>query len=175
MGLLDEILGGAMEGTRGAPAAGPRRAQGSGGAGSVLAALLPIVLGMLMSRQGTSQGPGGLGGLLGELMGGGRGGHGGGMGQILEQFQRAGFGREADSWVSTGQNAPISPDAVRQVFGEDALSRIARQAGISEGETSRGLSELLPEVVDRVTPDGRVPDLDQLAASVDALRQRIGA
>ena len=175
MGLLDEILGGMFEGPRGEHGAGPRQAQGTGGGAGVLAALLPVVLGMLLNRQGAWRGAGGLGDILGQLVGGDPGGAGGGIGQILEQFQRAGFGREADSWVSTGQNAPISPDGVRQVFGEDVLARIARQAGISEDEASRGLSDLLPEVVDRVTPDGRVPDLDQLTASVDALRHRLGA
>lgn len=176
MGLLDEILGGVLGGMTGQQGGARGQAPAGGGGASLLATLLPIVLGMLANRPGGAQG-GGLGGMLGELLGGAPGGRAGagGLGQILEQFQRAGFAREADSWVSTGPNAPISPDAVKQVFGDDALSGIARQAGVSEAEASRGLSELLPEVVDRVTPEGRVPDLDQLTASVDALRRRLGA
>jgi uncharacterized protein YidB (DUF937 family) len=89
-------------------------------------------------------------------------------------MQRAGFGDQARSWVGTGQNMPISPDALGQVFGQGGIEEIARQAGLTPREASEGLSELLPEVVDRVTPDGEVPDLDRLTMSVDSLRQRLG-
>jgi uncharacterized protein YidB (DUF937 family) len=201
MGLLDSILGSVLGNATGQ--ATPRQAPTGAGSGGnkALMALLPIVLSMLMNRQGgTNAGMGGSGGLgdilggmlggrggqaggtpgggLGDILGGMLGGGGGGMGGLgglLQQFQRAGFAEQADSWVSTGQNLPISPDAIGQVFGNDTLSRIARQAGISEAEASQGLSQLLPEVVDRFTPDGNLPDLDQLASSVDSLlRQRPG-
>jgi uncharacterized protein YidB (DUF937 family) len=65
--------------------------------------------------------------------------------------------------VSRGANKPISPDAMTQVFGDEGLEQISRQAGISPEEASRGLSGLLPEVVDRMTSDGAVPDADALA------------
>jgi len=61
-----------------------------------------------------------------------------------------------------------------QIFGRDGLEHIARQAGISEDEATRGLSQLLPEVVDRVTPDGSMPDVDALRNSVDDLSRRLG-
>jgi uncharacterized protein YidB (DUF937 family) len=166
--------------------------------GSVMTALLPVLLSMLASRSsGASQTGGGLGDLLGPVLGGGaqrgtggglgdvvsgmlgRGaGPGGGMGALgglLEQMQRAGFGEEARSWVGPGQNMPISPDALGQIFGQGGLEEIARQAGLTPRQTSEGLSELLPEVVDHVTPDGQVPDLDQLTLSVENLRRRLGA
>ena len=92
----------------------------------------------------------------------------------LEQLQRTGFAEQADSWVGRGANKPISPDAMTQIFGRDGLEQISRQAGISEDEASRGLSELLPEVVDRMTPEGEVPDPDALANSVDAFARRFG-
>jgi uncharacterized protein YidB (DUF937 family) len=63
---------------------------------------------------------------------------------------------------------------MEQIFGRDGVAAIARQAGVSETDASRGLSELLPEVVDHVTPGGKVPDLDMLAASVEALTRRMG-
>jgi uncharacterized protein YidB (DUF937 family) len=167
---------------------------------AVLTALLPIVLGMLTNRGGGaaagSGGGGGLGDILGGMLGGGggtaRSGGGGlgdilggmlgggsrgagGLGGLLEQFQRAGLTEQANSWVSTGQNLPISPDMIGQVFGGGALSQIARQAGISEAEASQGLSQILPEVVDRLTPDGSVPDLDQLTSSVQDMMRRMSA
>ncbi len=97
---------------------------------------------------------------------------GGGLGDLLERFQQAGYGDQAHSWVSTGQNLPISPDVIGQIFGTGGLSQIARQAGLSEEQTSEGLSQLLPDVVDHFTPGGQVPDLDQLSASVDALARQ---
>ena len=122
------------------------------------------------------QGGGGLGDLLGQVLGGAAGGRGGagGLGGLLAQIQQAGFGEQADSWVSRGANKPISPDAMTQVFGHEGLEQISRQAGISPEEASRGLSALLPEVVDRMTPDGTVPDADALAKSVDDFVRRLG-
>ena len=98
----------------------------------------------------------------------------GGLEGVLGKFRQGGLGQQADSWVGTGQNMPILPDAMEQIFGRGGLAEIARQAGVSEADASRGLSELLPEVVDRVTPQGEVPDLDSLAASVNDLSRRLG-
>ena len=114
--------------------------------------------------------------MLGQVLGGEAGGGGatGGLGGLLEQLQHAGFGEQADSWVSRGANKPIPPDAMTQIFGRDGIEQISRHAGISADEASRGLSELLPEVVDRVTPDGDVPDGGALTSSVDDLARRFG-
>jgi uncharacterized protein YidB (DUF937 family) len=193
MGLLDDLLGSALGGAsmqqqgrgRGsAPASG-------GGMGGVMMALLPVVLSMLANRGGGGrQGGGGLADILGQVLGGGGGmrdttagmsgrgaGMGGGMGglgALLEQMQQAGLGDQARSWVGTGQNMPISPDALSQIFGEGGIGAIARQAGLTPQETSEGLSELLPDVVNHVTPTGEVPDFDQLTRSVEDLRRRMG-
>jgi uncharacterized protein YidB (DUF937 family) len=86
-----------------------------------------------------------------------------------------GYARQADSWVSTGPNLPISPDVIGQVFGREGLSKIAAQAGVSEEQASAGLAKVLPEVVNHVTPEGREPDFDALTASVATLRRRLGA
>jgi uncharacterized protein YidB (DUF937 family) len=69
---------------------------------------------------------------------------------------------------------PISPDALSQIFGEGGIGAIARQAGLTPQETSEGLSGLLPDVVNHVTPSGEVPDFDQLTRSVEDLRRRMG-
>ena len=187
MGLLDDLLGGLAGGTMDGRTQGQAAPGGMGGLGKggVLMALLPVVLQMLASRgargattSGMSApgGGGGLGDILGQVLGGGAGGQasGGGLGDLLEQLQRAGFGEQADSWVSRGANQPIPADAMPEIFGRESIEQISRQAGISEDEASRGLSALLPEVVDRVTPDGGVPDPDALANSVDDLARRLG-
>jgi uncharacterized protein YidB (DUF937 family) len=178
MGILDELLGGVLGGGAGLPGGrrpGSAAAAGGGGA-SIMMALLPVVLSMLANRGGGARaGGGGLGDLLGQVLGGGApSGAGGGLGGLLAQMQSAGFGDQARSWVSTGQNMPISPDALGQIFGAGGLEAIARQANLTPEQTSEGLSQLLPEIVDRVTPDGQEPDGDQLGASIDDLLRRMG-
>jgi uncharacterized protein YidB (DUF937 family) len=143
---------------------------GGGGLGDILGQVL---------GGGAPRGGGGMGDILGQILGGGGGAGGGmggmgGLGGLLEQFQRVGYGEQASSWVGTGQNQAIPADVIGQIFGPEGLAAIARQAGVSEADASAGLSQLLPEVVDRVTPGGEVPDLDQLTASVSDLSRRFG-
>lgn len=199
MGLLDDLLAGAVSGQRGGlPTQQPQR--NAGGPNAALIALLPIVLSMLANRgasasSGRDAGPaGGLGDILGQMMGGGQrggaagglgdilgqvlgggAGPGGGLGGLLRQFENAGLGDQARSWVSPGQNQPLSPDALGRVFGADGLTAIARQAGLSERDASAGLAQLLPEIIDRATPQGQVPDDDQLAGTLQDLMRRLGA
>lgn len=191
MGFLDSVLGSALGHSRQAQA-GAGQAPASGGAA---AALLPVVLAMLAGQQGSSRnggqggmlggllggnagsGSGGLGSLIGGLLGGSSNSAGGagGLGSLLEKFSQAGLGEQVKSWVGTGENLPVSPDAIGQVFGRDAIAKIAQQAGLSQEETSSGLSQVLPEVVDRLTPEGKLPDFAQLAQSVTAFREKLGA
>jgi uncharacterized protein YidB (DUF937 family) len=177
MGLLDDLLGGLAGQAAGDRAQQQQTRAASGGAGmsQVLVALMPVVLQMLSNRGagGGAGTGGGLADVLGQVLGGSGRGTPGGLGGLLEQLQRTGFGEQADSWVSRGTNKPISPDAMTQVFGQEGLEQLSRQAGISPEEASSGLSALLPEVVDRMTPDGTVPDADALAKSVDDFVRRL--
>jgi len=119
-----------------------------------------------------------LDGLLGSLMGGmtsdGTGGkppqsplllmalqvlqQNGGLQGMLSKFQQAGYGAQADSWVSTGQNQPIPADALSQVLGQGQLAQIAQQLGMSHGEAAGGLASMLPQMIDKMTPQGQIPD-----------------
>lgn len=150
MGLLDTVIG-ALAGRRG----GSGGLGGLGGGGAQ-GALLTALLGMLASRASGSQGSaaGGLGGL----------------GDLIDRFTRGGLGDVVGSWVGTGQNAPISGDQLSNVLGDDTMGQLAEQAGLSRGDAAGQLSELLPQVVDRLTPDGRVPDGD-LGGMSDILAQ----
>jgi uncharacterized protein YidB (DUF937 family) len=174
MALLPVVL--AMLANRGGGGGGAPAGMSPGGGG--LGEILGQVLGGGAPRGGG--GGGGMGDILGQILGGGGGGGGGGMGGLgglgglLNQFEQAGYGDQARSWVGTGQNQAIPADVIGQIFGSDGLAAIARQAGVSEADASAGLSQLLPEVVDRVTPGGEVPDLDQLTASVSDLSRRFG-
>jgi len=84
-------------------------------------------------------------------------GQAGGLGSLISQFQQAGYGQQIDSWISTGQNLPISPDQLMQVFGQGQLQQMAASSGMDVGQLSGGLSELLPQLIDRMTPAGQVP------------------
>jgi uncharacterized protein YidB (DUF937 family) len=187
MGLLDDLLGQLAGGgvgrpaePRSAPSEVPGGAQSGPDMSKIMLALLPVVMSMLANSQrgraaapGEARSGGGLTDILGQVLGGSVQG-GGGLGGLLEQFQRAGFGDQARSWVSTGRNQPISPADLTQVFGRGGLAEIARRAGVSQDDASVGLSQLMPEVVDRMTPDGQVPDASSLLASVDSFIKRLG-
>ncbi|MDN8613618.1 YidB family protein [Variovorax ginsengisoli] len=163
MGLLTQILGGLAGNALG----GSQSHSSRGGMSPVLMALLPVVLNML-SQRGHA---GGLG--AGPASGGGEvGGPGGlagmgGLGGLLEQFTQKGYGSQAESWVGTGANQALPPNAIDDIFGRDQLHQIAQQAGLGDDETRSGLSELLPDVVDHFTPGGQVPEQNQLSSSVD--------
>lgn len=181
MGMLDDLLGAAL-GAQGPGSSGtPPRGSGlpAGLNAGTLAALLPVVLAMLSQghggRQGSSLG-GGLGGLLGQVLGGGGGSLAGlgGLGGLLQQFEQAGLGGHVQSWVGTGQNQPISPDAIAKVFGQGGLAEIAQRAGLSQDEASAGLAHLLPAVVDHVTPSGQLPSGAQLDDALSGLMKRLG-
>jgi uncharacterized protein YidB (DUF937 family) len=109
----------------------------------------------------------GLGGLGGGQAAGGQGAlvqallgmlTGGGLQQLLGSFQQKGLGDVASSWVSRGDNKPISPDQLQQAIGPDQLGRLSQQTGLDQGTLSTQLSSLLPGLVDKLTPDGRVPE-----------------
>lgn len=202
MGLLDQILGGlaGVGAGRNAPmGTGMNTPMGGGVNPRVLMALLPIVLNLLANRRrgagggvgglGGAGGMGGLGGVLGSVLGGGRsplgaglGGAGslgalaglGGLAGLLGQLSQQGYGQQAQSWVSAGPNEPMPPEAVSQLFDPQQLSEIAGEAGVSEDEARLGLSELLPEVVDRFTPQGQLPGEDDLRNSIDDFARQFG-
>lgn len=82
----------------------------------------------------------------------------GGLQGVLGKFQQAGYAEQAQSWVSTGQNLPIDANALQQALGQGQLGQIAQQLGISNGEAAGGLASILPQLIDRMTPQGEVPD-----------------
>ena len=88
----------------------------------------------------------------------------GGLAGIVQSFQKNGLGDIVNSWVSTGKNLPITPEQVKQGLGSDFLSQLAGKAGVSPDAASTQLSSLLPNVIDKVTPNGKVESggIDQL-------------
>lgn len=164
MGLLNQILGGLAGSVLGRSALGGRL---GGGKSRLMMLLLPVVLSMLANRQ---RGRGG-GSPFSGLVGGGLAG--GGLAGLLALLSQKGYGQQAASWVSTGPNQELPPEALSDVLGDQQLADIAAQAGVSEDEARTGLAELLPEVVDHFTPEGRMPEENDLLAGVDDYVKRL--
>ena len=80
-----------------------------------------------------------------------------GVGNTVDDLDRSGHGDIGRSWVSRGPNRPISPQQLEQALGEHAISDLMRQTGMERTELLKTLSEHLPNVIDRLTPDGRIP------------------
>ena len=118
--------------------------------------LLDQVLGGLMGGGGASSPMGGV--LSGLLGGGGQMGGGGGLQGLMGQFEQAGLGHIAQSWVGNGANQQVSPDQLQQVFGQDRVQSMASQAGMQPQDFLSQLSQHLPEAVHGMTPNGRLPD-----------------
>lgn len=93
----------------------------------------------------------------------------GGLQNLIKQFEAKGLGDIIGSWVGTGQNKSISPDQIQNVFGSDALSGIASKLGLNVNDLSGQLSNLLPGVVDKLTPNGKVPEGDILSQASNLL------
>lgn len=93
----------------------------------------------------------------------------GGLQNLIKQFEAKGLGDIIGSWVGTGQNKSISPDQIRNVFGSDALIGIASKLGLNVNDLSGQLSNILPGVVDKLTPDGKVPEGDILSQASNLL------
>jgi uncharacterized protein YidB (DUF937 family) len=122
--------------------------------------------------------PGGLGGMLGggglgDLLKGGLGGLlaggaagsviSGGLGDLLKQFQQSGHGDTANSWVSPGPNKQISPGDLASALGADQINTLASQTGMSRDELLAGLSQHLPDVINQLTPHGRLPNENEVS------------
>jgi uncharacterized protein YidB (DUF937 family) len=115
------------------------------------------LLDSVVGAMGNSAGGGGGGGAdaLQALMG--LMNQSGGLGGMLQKLQQAGLGDAVNSWVSTGANQPVSPDALGQALGGDTVAGFARQLGIDPQQGMGILAQLLPKVVDGLSPQGQLP------------------
>jgi uncharacterized protein YidB (DUF937 family) len=91
----------------------------------------------------------------------------GGLSGLLETLSGAGHGETVASWLGAGQNAPIQPDKLGSALGQTTVSDLARTAGISETELLAQLSHVLPGVVDKLTPNGRIPSAAEVEAALN--------
>ncbi|HEY6908380.1 MAG TPA: YidB family protein [Myxococcales bacterium] len=83
----------------------------------------------------------------------------GGLGGLISTFQDKGMGGIISSWVGTGENQPVSGDQVASALGSEKIDEIAGKLGMSADKVKAGLASVLPVVIDKLTPDGKVPEL----------------
>ena len=140
MGMFDDALNGAVP--------------GGDLSKPLIIALGALLLGKAMSH-GSSPAPA-------PTSGAQSGGLGSGLGGLLDKLRNAGHGDLANSWLGQGQNHPIQPGQLSSALGQQSVSDIARQSGMSESDVLAQLSKVLPGVVDKLTPNGRVPSSTEL-------------
>ena len=181
MGLMD-VLNGMQHGPHGDRSAAP-----SSGSSGGMSPMTMAILGLLAYKAlkhftgqqqtaapgggGTSSPApsGGLGNVLGGLLGGAAGGAAagsvlsGGLGDLMKQLQQGGLGDAASTWVSNGANKQVSAGDLSKALGTDQINMLANQTGMSSDELLQNLAKSLPDVINHLTPDGRLPTGDELA------------
>lgn len=152
-GMLGSVLGGGNTNTAGAGGLGSALgsvlgARTGGGKGMLLAALMPLVLGWIQRN-------GGLSGALGKI-------------------KELGFDNQVNSWMSTqSTNENLNPDEVNRLFGETEIHQVAEQTGADENDVKQGISELLPEVFNQLTPNGDLGTEQEANQEIDEILQQI--
>jgi uncharacterized protein YidB (DUF937 family) len=153
MGMLEELTGGT--GGLGASA-------GSGGSGGGIMSwiqrnpqVVAAALSLLSNRQGSVGGSGGLG-------------------SLVDAFGRGGLGDVMSSWIGRGPNQSVSADELSQALGPDILSQFGQAAGVPQHEAGPALAELLPALVNGLTPDGRMPPSSGLEDTLSGLLNELG-
>ena len=81
----------------------------------------------------------------------------GGLQGVVNEFERNGLGPTVKSWVGTGPNQPISPDDLQRVLGPELLQKLSQKSGLSVQDLAQKLSQVLPQAVDTMTPNGTIP------------------
>ena len=132
MGLLDDVIGAAL----GTISSQPAQGQYSQIA-SVLAKLLAQNAGARPTGQASPSG---------------------GLDELINQFRQNGLGDVINSWIGTGENQPVSPGQLRQALGRETVNDLSQQAGVPHDDLLAQLSKILPGVIDRLTPNGQLPN-----------------
>ena len=96
----------------------------------------------------------------------------GGLSGLIEKFKTNGLGEIVSSWVSTGSNIPVSAEQISSALGADSIQDIAGKIGVSGDQVSSSLAGLLPQLIDQLTPNGKVPEGNALSASLTSLAQK---
>ena len=125
--------------------------------------LLDSLMGLLGGKGGSSQ----VMSVLGDLVEGAGGPQG-----IMNKLEAAGLGDKLQSWIGTGENKSISGAEIEQALGADEVRKAAEKSGMSEAEAADGIAATLPGLVDKISPDGKLPDASQLDEVLSGLMKK---
>ncbi len=98
----------------------------------------------------------------------------GGLAGLVTNFQKNGLSDVVSSWIGTGKNLPISADQIQRVFGNQQVSQIAQKVGIEPEKVTAALASVLPGLVDKLTPNGKLPSEDVLLQGLSLLKGKLG-
>ena len=129
----------------------------------LLDGLLEGVAGNFLGGKGSNP----LMGMVGNLLSGSQAG---GLSGLIQSFNSKGLGDIVSSWVGTGENLPISGQQIQEVLGSGKIQQIAEKLGTSSEEVSGGLAGLLPQIIDKLTPDGSVPESNMLEKALNMFK-----
>lgn len=108
-----------------------------------------------------------LGGLMGMIE------RNGGIPALLEKLKQGGLADQVASWIGTGENQPVSGDQIKDALGDADVEQVALQAGIAPEHASTGLAQLLPQIINQLTPNGSVPQNELLAQGLNMLKGKL--
>ncbi len=97
----------------------------------------------------------------------------GGLAGLIQKFNEKGLGDLMSSWISTGKNLPVSADQIKNALGSDKIKDLAAKYNLGEHDASKSLADLLPQLIDKLTPNGSVPHQDMLSQGIDMIRKKL--
>ena len=97
----------------------------------------------------------------------------GGLAGLVDSFKEKGLGGVISSWISTGKNLPISAEQIQQALGKEKIQQLAEKAGMSPEDVKAKLTEHLPNIIDKLTPDGKLPEPGLLQKGLDFLKRKV--
>lgn len=130
-------------------------------------------MGLLNDLAGSVLGGGGQNQLVEAAMGLINNNEAGGLAGLVKTFAANGLGDAISSWVSTGQNQAVSGDQIANALGSEQIAALAGKLGLGQQDAANGLAGLLPEIIDRLTPDGQLPDNDMLSQGLEMLKGKL--
>jgi uncharacterized protein YidB (DUF937 family) len=161
MGLLDEVIGAALRSRAGSgQSAQSQSAQSQSAQGQPAEAQYSQIAAALTKLLASSAAAASAGRAAAPSVG--QQSSPGGLDVLLRQFQQNGFGEIIKSWIGTGQNQAISPTQLRQAIGQETVNDLSRQTGAPQDDLLSQLSKYLPGVIDKLTPNGQLPNQSDL-------------
>ena len=97
----------------------------------------------------------------------------GGVPALLQKLQESGLADQVTSWIGTGENQPVSGDQMTEALGADQIGELAKSAGLEPVHASTGLAQLLPQIINQLTPNGSVPQNELLTQGLNLLRGKL--